>query len=161
MPVSRALSVAVGRRLRELRLEAGVPLDRLAAQTGLRPRKLVGIEEGTEKPTIATLDRIARGLQVPLVELVTSARTKRPKAATPQREVQPASGAPRSLEAIARAITSLPASVGDKLEAVDLAVVEHALAVCGGNRSAAARLLGIERKAVIRRWVKMKRSRKS
>ncbi|HXJ23627.1 MAG TPA: sigma-54 dependent transcriptional regulator [Polyangia bacterium] len=42
-------------------------------------------------------------------------------------------------------------SVDNKLEAVADALIAHAMGVCGGNKSAVARLLGVHRKAIERR----------
>lgn len=57
---------------------------------------------------------------------------------------------PLPLERLARAILDLPASE-PKLSAVERAVITHALAVTNGNKSAAARLLGMDRKAFDRK----------
>jgi transcriptional regulator with GAF, ATPase, and Fis domain len=69
----------------------------------------------------------------------------------------PPSGAPARLEAgvepldaIARAILALPTG-RQRLRDVERAVVVHALARTKGNVSAAARLLGTDRKALERR----------
>jgi DNA-binding NtrC family response regulator len=61
----------------------------------------------------------------------------------------------RELEQIVRAILALPTSAGSKLQVVERAVLQHAVAVCDGNKSAAARLLGVDRRAVDRRWQRM------
>ena len=50
-------------------------------------------------------------------------------------------------------------SVDNKLEAVTDALIAHAMAVCGGNKSAVARLLGVHRKAIERRTEKVARSK--
>ncbi len=54
-----------------------------------------------------------------------------------------------SLEPIVRAILRLP--VENKLAAIQEALIVEAMALCDGNKSAAARLLGVHRKAVERR----------
>ncbi len=54
------------------------------------------------------------------------------------------------VEAVARRVTALDIG-GSKLEAIQRAVVFQALTECDGNLSAAARLLGMERKAFERR----------
>ena len=54
-----------------------------------------------------------------------------------------------SLEPIVRAILRLP--VENKLAAIEEALIVEAMALCDGNKSAAARLLGVHRKAVERR----------
>jgi len=48
-------------------------------------------------------------------------------------------------------------SVDNKLEAVADALVAHAMAACGGNKSAVARMLGVHRKAIERRLEKSSR----
>jgi len=58
--------------------------------------------------------------------------------------------ADRELERMARAVLALPASVGSKLEVVERATLRQALASSEGNKSAAARLLGLHRKSLDR-----------
>ncbi len=58
------------------------------------------------------------------------------------------------LDRIARLLLALPAGVGNKMEAVERSVIELAARSCDGNRSAAARLVGMDRKAFDRRWGK-------
>jgi DNA-binding NtrC family response regulator len=58
--------------------------------------------------------------------------------------------ADRELERMARAVLALPASVGSKLEVVERATLRQALASSDGNKSAAARLLGLHRKSLDR-----------
>jgi transcriptional regulator with XRE-family HTH domain len=148
---SFALSASVGRKIRELRVVAGIPRRQLARQAGLRVNALVAIESGRVRPSVATLEALAKPLHVTLVELVRSVRAG-------VRSAPPSLG--RGLEGIARAVANLPPSVGDKIDAVGAAVVEHAVDVCGGNQSAAARLLGMERKAFSRRWERARREAK-
>jgi DNA-binding NtrC family response regulator len=59
---------------------------------------------------------------------------------------------------LAEMILALPEK-GSKLEAVERVVVLHALAVSGGNVSAAARLLGMERKSLERKVARARRAR--
>jgi len=63
------------------------------------------------------------------------------------------------LEAFAQAVLDAPAS-GSKLRFAEGAIVAHALDACGGNISAAARLLGVDRKALERRARRLGRARK-
>jgi DNA-binding NtrC family response regulator len=56
------------------------------------------------------------------------------------------------LDHLAKAILALPGRLGSKLEVVERAVLEQAVATCGGNKSAAARLIGLDRKALERKW---------
>jgi ActR/RegA family two-component response regulator len=57
---------------------------------------------------------------------------------------------------LAEMILALPEK-GSKLERVQAAVVAHAVAVCNGNVSAAARLLGMERKSLERKIARARR----
>jgi two-component system response regulator HydG len=56
------------------------------------------------------------------------------------------------LEQLAKSILALPGRVGSKLEVVERAVLQLALETCSGNKSAAARLIGVDRKALERKW---------
>jgi transcriptional regulator with XRE-family HTH domain len=146
--VPAALSAAVGKRIRELRTTSGISPDQLAKLAGLRAPALLAIEAGRVKPSVSTLSALAKPLHVTVLELVESA-----SAAPTPAPVRVASG----LDTIARAIILLPSGVGDKLDVVEATVVAAAISQCGGNRSAAARLLGMERKALIRRWERAER----
>ncbi|HMJ10155.1 MAG TPA: sigma-54 dependent transcriptional regulator [Polyangiaceae bacterium] len=59
------------------------------------------------------------------------------------------------LDNLAKAILALPGRFGSKLEVVERAVLEQAVATCGGNKSAAARLIGLDRKALERKWERL------
>jgi DNA-binding NtrC family response regulator len=61
------------------------------------------------------------------------------------------SDAPREIERLARGILSLPSSMGSKIAGVERVVLRQALEVSEGNKSRAARLLGMERKHLERR----------
>ncbi|HSQ63779.1 MAG TPA: sigma-54 dependent transcriptional regulator [Polyangiaceae bacterium] len=63
------------------------------------------------------------------------------------------------IDRIARSLIALPDGRGSKLRLVERAVLQHAVDVCGGNKSAAARLIGIERKQLERRWERMSAER--
>jgi DNA-binding NtrC family response regulator len=56
------------------------------------------------------------------------------------------------LRALARAVLQTP--VANKLEGIENSLIHEAMALAGGNKSGAARLLGISRKAVERRLVR-------
>jgi transcriptional regulator of acetoin/glycerol metabolism len=58
-----------------------------------------------------------------------------------------------SLDAVARFVLDR-AEPGSKIDLIERAVVSSAMSACAGNQSAAARLLGIERKALGRRLAK-------
>jgi len=137
-----SLSAAVGRRIQELRISAGVPLRRLAKESGLSVSALQYIEEGRAQPSVGTLADLAAQLGTSVAELVREAKqVKATPALTP--------------EQLGKAIVELPGGV-DKLELVEAAAVRYALALCGGNKSRAAKLLGIERQAVMRRTQKFR-----
>ena len=56
------------------------------------------------------------------------------------------------VDRIAKALLALPDRTGSKLQAVERAVLHHAIEVCGGNKSAAARLIGLDRRVLDRKW---------
>jgi len=56
------------------------------------------------------------------------------------------------LEGIAARLLSLPGSLGSKLEAIERAAIAETMRSCGHNKSEAARVLGMDRKALERRW---------
>ncbi len=64
------VTLALGRRLRELRQSLGWSLDHAAAQTGVSKAMLGQIERGESSPTIATLWKVATGFQVSFTRLV-------------------------------------------------------------------------------------------
>jgi two-component system response regulator HydG len=63
-----------------------------------------------------------------------------------------ASQARTEIDRIARALLALPERLGSKLAVMERAVLHHAIETCGGNKSAAARMIGVDRKALERRW---------
>jgi transcriptional regulator with XRE-family HTH domain len=152
-------SLAVGHAIRALRERGRQSLPQLARAATVSPTELASIEAGRGHPTIATLHRVARALGSTLVELVHDAGsaangegTLHPRASKPS--------APLALPDIARAIAELPDSVGSKVDAAESATVLHAMEISGDNQSAAARLLGMERKAFVRRLARAKRKSK-
>ena len=56
------------------------------------------------------------------------------------------------LDGLARSLLSLTGVNESKIRAFERALLRFAVRECGGNRSAAARLLGVDRKALDRRW---------
>jgi DNA-binding NtrC family response regulator len=56
------------------------------------------------------------------------------------------------IERMARALLALPARRGSKLDVIERAVLHHAIEASGGNMSAAARLIGVDRKTLERHW---------
>jgi DNA-binding NtrC family response regulator len=66
-----------------------------------------------------------------------------------------ASDARGEIDRMARALLALPERLGSKLDVIERAVLHHAIESCGGNKSAAARLVGVDRKALERRWERL------
>jgi DNA-binding NtrC family response regulator len=69
--------------------------------------------------------------------------------------VPTASDARIEIDRMARALLALPDRLGSKLDVIERAVLHHAIESCGGNKSAAARLVGVDRKALERRWERL------
>jgi DNA-binding NtrC family response regulator len=63
--------------------------------------------------------------------------------------------ATREIDHIARTLLALPSNLGSKLDVIERAILHHAIEVCGGNKSAAARLIGVDRKALERKWERL------
>jgi DNA-binding NtrC family response regulator len=67
----------------------------------------------------------------------------------------------REIDRLARALLALPERVGSKLHVIERAVLHHAIETCGGNKSAAARMIGVDRKSLERKWDRQGRSGES
>ncbi len=65
---------------------------------------------------------------------------------------RPPPDAAAEIDRLARALLALPERLGSKLRVMERAVLHHAIESCGGNKAAAARLVGVDRKALERRW---------
>lgn len=66
------LALAVGRRIRQLRMEAGLTIEKLAFESELGSKgHLSSIEKGLVRPTVNTLQTIADRLGIALLDLVT------------------------------------------------------------------------------------------
>jgi DNA-binding NtrC family response regulator len=61
-------------------------------------------------------------------------------------------GSAREIDNLAKSILALPLRLGSKIDVIERAVLHHAIETCGGNKSAAARLIGVDRKALERKW---------
>jgi transcriptional regulator with XRE-family HTH domain len=144
-----ATSFAVGRSLGALREQSGRSRSLVSRAVGISRSDLMAIESGRSKPTVDLLDRIARALGSTIVEVIRSAKRVDPAAST--------GGGRLGLADIGRAIAELPMVGRSKVDVVTSAVVVFALDASGGNQSAAARLLGMERKAYVRRLARAKR----
>ena len=64
-------------------------------------------------------------------------------------------GTRAEIDRLARALLALPDRLGSKLQVIERAVLHHAIEACGGNKSAAARLIGVERKHLERKWERL------
>lgn len=65
-----ALAAAVGRRVRDRRVERGWTLDQLAERSAVSRRMVVNVEQGASNPSIATLLRLSDALGLGLPALV-------------------------------------------------------------------------------------------
>ncbi|MFT3769842.1 MAG: sigma-54 dependent transcriptional regulator [Minicystis sp.] len=65
---------------------------------------------------------------------------------------RPVADAAAEIDRLARALLALPERLGSKLRVIERAVLHHAIESCGGNKAAAARLIGVDRKVLERRW---------
>lgn len=65
----RTIQDKVGRRIRVLRIAAGIPQGALALMTGITKSYMSEIEAGKKNLTLRSLERIADALGVPLSEL--------------------------------------------------------------------------------------------
>src|ERR1700722_7355265 len=70
----RSISTAVGRLLQQRRLNSRIPLPRLAKKVGLSVSALQRIEEGGTRPSLGTLNDLARHLATSVPELVRKAK---------------------------------------------------------------------------------------
>ncbi len=136
------------------RERVGLELAGVARLSGLTVGELTRIEAGQGNPSIAVLQRLASAVGGSLIDVI-----RRARAGVLTLEVG-ATTMTLGVEELARAVVDLPPSVGSKIEAVASAAVLHAMAVCRENQSAASRLLGMERKAFVRRLQRARRRRK-
>jgi transcriptional regulator with XRE-family HTH domain len=65
------LAKAIGGRVRELRLERELTAEKLAYENGISKGTISDLESGLARPSVATLKRIADGLDVELLDLFT------------------------------------------------------------------------------------------
>jgi DNA-binding NtrC family response regulator len=66
-----------------------------------------------------------------------------------------ATEARNEIDRLARALLALPDRLGSKLAVIERAVLHHAIETCGGNKSAAARMIGVDRRVLERRWERL------
>jgi transcriptional regulator with XRE-family HTH domain len=135
------LVTSLGHTLRRLRMKRGLHAAGVAKRAGVKAALLADVEAGHATATIDALDRIARALGTSLSSAMAEARKPQPRV-----------DASADIDKLAAALVELPPEVGDKLEVVEAAALRRAMQISGGNKSAAARLLGLERKTLVRRW---------
>ncbi len=70
MEDKKQLQLAIGKRIKSLREEKGIPQQDLAAKCNLEKSNLSRLEAGGTNPTIYTLKRIADNLEVSLSDIV-------------------------------------------------------------------------------------------
>lgn len=137
------LSRDVGVALRAMRIGKGLHAATVQEASGVS--SLAYVEIG--RASIADMDAVARVMGTTLPEVV--------------QEVRSAAGAttpPHTLTHVAGAILSLSVR-GSRVEAAINAAVREAMRVADGNQSAAARLLGMERKAFVRRLARARKEK--
>jgi len=61
----------IGERIRLLRLQQGLSQEQLALSANMNTSYLGQLERGSKNPTLPTLDKIARGLNLTLQDLIT------------------------------------------------------------------------------------------
>jgi transcriptional regulator with XRE-family HTH domain len=137
-----SLSASVGRRLRQLRLDRGVSLPRLARWIGLSASALEAIEEGRTPPSVGTLADLAAKLGASAAAIV--------REATGAVIAPTASHTAIGSADIGRAVVELPDGV-NKLELVEAAAIRYAIQITRGNKSEAARRLGVGRRTIERK----------
>ena len=71
---ARSIADAVGRNVRDARLERGWTLDQLAHRSGVSKGMVVQIEQAKTNPSIGTLSKLSDALGVPLPDLVENGR---------------------------------------------------------------------------------------
>jgi transcriptional regulator with XRE-family HTH domain len=72
------LLVALGCTIRELRSEQRISQEELSLRTGVHRNYIGGIERAERQPTLATIARLARGLDVRTSHLLAKAEERHP-----------------------------------------------------------------------------------
>lgn len=93
VPVERDIDARIASRVRALRSELGLTLDALAAKSDVSRSMISLIERGESSPTAVVLEKVARGLGVPLPTLfddrsAPESPVSRPADRTPWRDPQ-------------------------------------------------------------------------
>ena len=68
-----SLTGRFGRALRRVRLEQNLSQEKLAAKAGVSMQNISEIERGLRDPSLTTLQKLARGLKLPITDLVSFA----------------------------------------------------------------------------------------
>lgn len=141
-------------------------VDKTAEQVGealwaLRVKRELSGEEVRTRAHVANLTRVERGL-ASVEEMDRVARVLGTKLVALLRapQVAPVKTPPHWLTHVGSAILSLPGP-GSKVDAAVNAAVLEAIRRTGDNQSEAARLLGMERKAFVRRLLRARRTAKA
>ena len=74
----------LGRRIQELRREAGYTQERMAERVEMLASNYARIEQGRQNVTVDTLVRVARALDVPIIELFRTPRSTQAKIGRPK-----------------------------------------------------------------------------
>lgn len=69
--MNEAVTIYFGRVVRELRLTAGISQERLGELAGLQRNYISSLELGQKQPSLLTVFKIAKALDMPADELVT------------------------------------------------------------------------------------------
>lgn len=59
----------LGKRLKQLRVEAGLTQEKLGIASGISQAYISGVEKGTRNPSFKTLDKLAKAIGVTVNEL--------------------------------------------------------------------------------------------
>ena len=71
------LPARFGAAVQELRRRQGISQEKLAAQAGIDRAYMGGIERGQRNPSLTMIQRVAKGLGVPISELFQTVEAKR------------------------------------------------------------------------------------
>jgi len=74
-----------GDLIRHLRAQAGITQDELARRSGLHRTYVADIERGARNPSLLSIDKLARGLQLSVAGLFRSAPPDEPGQGGPER----------------------------------------------------------------------------
>jgi len=97
----------IGKKIRELRKQQDISLRQLSRRTGLSNSLLSQVENSKISPSISTLDKIARALEVSIVQFFEDVKTKEISITRPnQRRVIPSGKKGISFELLSKRVTS-------------------------------------------------------